>query len=408
MAFSPTHRSVAHAIFATACALFIAAALAASGASAQDPQTRLDRAQAGIAETEQEAGVLTSEIAELDDQIDTLGGEVAALQAQLAGVREELAAKQTELEQAIIRLRQAKRRLEVLRGRLKRSLITLRVRLIDIYKTGTTDVTGVLLSSDGYDELVTRSDYLSQIQDADDALTDRVRDLRDQTQREVEALHDSKETIEEARDAIAAQEAELESAEASLSAQQAELQGARAERGGMLASVRAEQHRYEEIAADVRAEIEAQVAEATEDSEVVPEEAPAPSPAPAPESSSGMIWPVEGVFTSPFGPRWGSIHEGIDISAPEGTPIMAAASGTVILTQSEAESGGYGLYTCIDHGGGLSTCYAHQSGFATSSGASVSQGQVIGYVGNTGHSFGAHLHFEVRADGVAQDPLGYL
>jgi len=102
------------------------------------------------------------------------------------------------------------------------------------------------------------------------------------------------------------------------------------------------------------------------------------------------------------------MHEGIDIAAPEGTPIMAAASGSVVLMQSEASSGGYGNYTCIDHGGGLATCYAHQSSFATSEGASVSQGDVIGYVGNTGHSLGPHLHFEVRIEGVPTDPLGYL
>jgi len=69
---------------------------------------------------------------------------------------------------------------------------------------------------------------------------------------------------------------------------------------------------------------------------------------------------------------------------------------------------GYGNYTCIDHGGGLSTCYGHQSGFATSQGASVSQGQVIGYVGCTGHCFGDHLHFETRINGVPVDPMGYL
>ncbi len=102
------------------------------------------------------------------------------------------------------------------------------------------------------------------------------------------------------------------------------------------------------------------------------------------------------------------MHEGIDIAVPEGTPIRAAADGTVILMQSEAESGGYGNYTCIDHGGGLSTCYAHQSSFATSVGAGVSQGDLIGYVGNTGHSYGPHLHFEVRINGTPTDPLGYL
>ena len=122
-------------------------------------------------------------------------------------------------------------------------------------------------------------------------------------------------------------------------------------------------------------------------------------------SSSGLIWPVNGPVTSPFGYRWGRLHAGIDIGVPYGTPIHAAASGTVVLA---AWTGGYGNYTCIDHGGGLATCYAHQSSYAVSTGAQVTQGQVIGYVGSTGHSFGAHLHFEVRINGNPVDPLGYL
>jgi murein DD-endopeptidase MepM/ murein hydrolase activator NlpD len=99
------------------------------------------------------------------------------------------------------------------------------------------------------------------------------------------------------------------------------------------------------------------------------------------------------------------MHEGIDIAVPEGTPIRAAKGGTVIMA---SYNGGYGNYTCIDHGGGLSTCYAHQSAFAASSGQSVDQGQIIGYSGNTGSSTGPHLHFEVRINGAAQDPMGYL
>jgi len=79
-----------------------------------------------------------------------------------------------------------------------------------------------------------------------------------------------------------------------------------------------------------------------------------------------------------------------------------------VLQQGEYESGGYGNFTCLDHGGGVTTCYAHQSAINVSLGARVAQGDVIGLVGNTGNSFGAHLHFEVRVDGVAQDPLGYL
>ena len=121
-------------------------------------------------------------------------------------------------------------------------------------------------------------------------------------------------------------------------------------------------------------------------------------------SSSGLIWPVNGPVVSPFGMRWGRLHAGIDIAVPYGTPIHAAASGTVIFA---GWMGGYGNFVIIDHGGGLSTAYGHQSSIAVG-GGSVSQGQVIGYVGCTGHCFGPHLHFEVRVNGTPVDPLGYL
>jgi len=123
------------------------------------------------------------------------------------------------------------------------------------------------------------------------------------------------------------------------------------------------------------------------------------------QSSGALIWPINGALTSPFGPRWGRLHAGIDVAAAEGTPIRAAASGSVVIA---GWTGGYGNYTCIQHSGALSTCYAHQSRIGTSVGAQVSQGQVIGYVGNTGNSFGAHLHFETRTSGTPVDPMGYL
>jgi murein DD-endopeptidase MepM/ murein hydrolase activator NlpD len=118
-----------------------------------------------------------------------------------------------------------------------------------------------------------------------------------------------------------------------------------------------------------------------------------------------FIYPINGQFTSPFGQRWGRLHAGIDLAAPTGRPIRAAAGGRVILA---APTGGYGLYTCIAHSSSVSTCYAHQSRFGARVGDNVRQGDVIGYVGNTGHSFGAHLHFEVRINGKPVDPMGYL
>ena len=122
-------------------------------------------------------------------------------------------------------------------------------------------------------------------------------------------------------------------------------------------------------------------------------------------SSSGLIWPVQGPITSPFGMRWGRMHEGIDIGVPYGTPIHAAASGAVIYA---GWMSGYGNLIVIDHGNGLATAYGHQSSIVVSCGQDVAQGQTIGYVGSTGHSTGPHLHFEVRVNGNPVDPLGYL
>jgi murein DD-endopeptidase MepM/ murein hydrolase activator NlpD len=122
-------------------------------------------------------------------------------------------------------------------------------------------------------------------------------------------------------------------------------------------------------------------------------------------SSAGLIWPVNGPVTSPFGWRWGRMHQGIDIGVPEGTPIHAAAAGTVIYCGWEE---GYGNLVVLDNGGNLATAYAHQSAIAVSCGQVVQQGEVIGYVGCTGHCTGPHLHFEVRIDGEPVDPLGYL
>lgn len=114
----------------------------------------------------------------------------------------------------------------------------------------------------------------------------------------------------------------------------------------------------------------------------------------------GCSWPVRGVVTSEYGSRWGRLHAGIDIAAPTGTPIHAAQAGTVLVASSQ---GGYGLAVVIDHGD-VVTLYGHQSGIATSVGERVARGEVIGYVGNTGHSTGPHLHFETRYGGTPRDP----
>jgi murein DD-endopeptidase MepM/ murein hydrolase activator NlpD len=127
--------------------------------------------------------------------------------------------------------------------------------------------------------------------------------------------------------------------------------------------------------------------------------------------SGSLIWPANGPTSGQVGPRihpvygYASCHTGIDISAGSGSPIWAAAAGTVVST---ASGGPYGNHTVISHGDGLSTMYAHQSRFAASAGQKVAKGEVIGYVGSTGYSSGPHLHFEVWVGGVPYNPLGWF
>jgi len=120
-----------------------------------------------------------------------------------------------------------------------------------------------------------------------------------------------------------------------------------------------------------------------------------------------LIKPVSGTVTSRFGSRWGSTHKGIDIGAPKGTGIKAAAAGTVI-SASTGYNGGYGNCVVISHGNGIETAYGHCSALYVKVGQKVSQGEVIAAVGNTGRSYGNHLHLEIRINGAAQNPQNYL
>ena len=123
--------------------------------------------------------------------------------------------------------------------------------------------------------------------------------------------------------------------------------------------------------------------------------------------STGFIWPADGAFTSGFGWRWGKIHAGIDIAAPIGTPILAAASGTI--EYATWNDGGYGNMIDIRHADGTITRYAHMNELYVKEGQTVSQGQTIGAMGSTGFSTGPHLHFEIRPNGgSAIDPMTFL
>jgi murein DD-endopeptidase MepM/ murein hydrolase activator NlpD len=366
---------------ALACVLIVAAVAAASGtAPGQSLQEKLDQTQSQLSHAQHHEGVLTSKISHESKQIADLELQVADLRNRIAAVAADLAQKQAELDQA-------QAQLETLRERLRLSIKILEQRLVAMYKSSAPDLITVLLQSHGFDDLLDRTEYLQQLDDQDNQIVARVRDLRNQTQQLVR-------TVKAARDTIAQRKAELDAARAKLETRTGELAAARKEQRATLADVHSRRKDLEGDLSDISEKIAEQLGSG------------APLPAgPIRAGSSGLIWPVNGPVVSGFGMRWGRMHEGIDIAVPTGTPIRAAKSGTVRIAGSE---GGYGNYTCVDHGGGLSTCYAHQEQILVSVGQQVAQAQVIGITDCTGHCFGPHVHFEVRINGQAVDPLGYL
>ena len=367
-------------------AVLVVLALVGGSALAQDLQTRLDEKHGELGDAKAQKGVLTTEISKYTEQVNQLAGEVAVLRNREAIVLAELRRTQRQLDLEIAHLAE-------LRERLGRSLNILSNRLVEIYKSDQPDALTVILEANGFDDLVSRYDYLTRIQDQDATIVHRVRDLRNESQATVIR-------IRAARDAIRAKKEELERTRVQLEAREAELAAVRDQKAAVLSGVEHQIDRLEGDIGDIEADIQSQLQDAgasTTTSDPLPA-------GPIQGGSSGFIWPVNGPVVSPFGWRWGRMHEGVDIAVPAGTPIRAAKAGTVVLA---AYTGGYGNYTCVDHGGGLSTCYAHQSSYAITSG-SVSQGDVLGYVGCTGHCYGDHLHFEVRINGAAVDPMGYL
>jgi murein DD-endopeptidase MepM/ murein hydrolase activator NlpD len=414
----PKRRSILLAVCAIgALTGGLAVAGGAPAQSIQEIQNKIDSSREQLSEKQTQlqhakdrAGVLSTTIQKYGDQLDQLRGQVATLENRIAIVQTQLRKKEAELKEA-------KARLAELRAHLERSLRVLRQRLVDIYESNRPDAVSVILSAHGFNDLLSRYDYLQRIQSQDTSIAVRVKRLRN-------AERETVDRVRTARDAIAANQAELERTQAELEARQADLVDARQKDQQILSQVEQTQDQLEgdisdisaQIASQLQAKQQAEAAAAAAAAAAEQQESPsggttttttAPAGPIQGESSSGMIWPVNGPVTSPFCEQreWESCHPGIDISVPSGTPIHAAAEGTVSIAGPES---GYGNYTCIDHGGGVSTCYAHQQSISASVGQHVSQGQVIGYSDCTGLCFGPHLHFEVRVNGNPVDPMGYL
>ena len=377
-------------------AVLLVAFLVLAAPAAGDNSSKLSALQARIAAARAKEVRLTTEISSVTAEIRALEGKVGDVSQRLSVLEHDLALHQRRLDRLNELFAFETERLTFLRQQYAKVLRELNLRMIDLYETRDPTLVEVILESQSFQDALEQIHYLQAIAKQDKRIAAEVAVARDEVRIARERTKKVRSRVHAETQVVLVRTQQQRDVRNELLASKGKLSSKRSRQKSALASTREQEKIWISEAnalaaedAGIRGQLAAAQGGATDS---VP-------------SSSGLIWPVSGPVTSPFGYRWGRLHAGIDIGVGYGTPIHAAAAGTVVLA---GWTGGYGNYTCIDHGGGMATCYAHQSSYAVSGGAQVGQGQVIGYVGSTGHSFGAHLHFEVRINGTPVDPLGYL
>jgi murein DD-endopeptidase MepM/ murein hydrolase activator NlpD len=378
------------AILAVGC-LF----LASPAAGDNGRHRSLGEVQAKLSAARQHEARLTQQISGLTADIRELEGRVGDVSQKLSILEADLQLHERRLDKLDALYAFETERLNFLRRAYATAVHQLNLRMIDLYETHDPTLVEVIIESESFQDALDRIHYLDAIAQQDKHIATKVAVARDAVHKTREQTKSVRARVHAETMVVAVRTQQQRDVRDQLLASKSQLSGKRARQQTALKLTRKQEHTLETEAqalAAADASIRGQLAAAQGSSDSTP-------------SAAGLIWPVSGPVVSPFGYRWGRLHAGIDIAVPYGTPIRAAAAGTVVLAGWVS---GYGNYTCIDHGGGMATCYAHQSAYAVSQGASVGQGQLIGYVGCTGHCFGPHLHFEVRINGAPVDPLGYL
>jgi murein DD-endopeptidase MepM/ murein hydrolase activator NlpD len=373
------------------------------GSRLHDVQRKIEITKGKIGRRKGTERLLTTQISAYTHRINHLQAHIGKLEGRQAEAQADLDAKRAELFHIQRELRAERRRLVRLRARLAQARSALAQRLVELYQADKPDIVTVILSSNGFAQLLERGEFMQRVSQQDQQIIKIVRDAKADataTAKRLDALETRQAQITKI---VQARRDEIASAKQGLINTRVGLAGTRADKAHALAGVRTERKQLEGNLSGLKAE-QAKI-------QATLQQAQGALPAgPIQHGNGSLIWPVNGPITSGFCERraWEACHPGIDIGVPSGTPIRAAAAGRVVLEQSVGASGGYGNFTCIQHTGAMSTCYAHQQRFAVSLGQAVSQGQVIGYSDCTGLCFGPHLHFEVRINGAVTNPLNYL
>ena len=342
-------------------------------------QAEIDKAKTEKEKTLAQKRQIDSQISSTRAQISLLNDKISLLESNISEQEQALAAKEKDIEE---------------------NYQLLKKRLRAMYAAGNASVLGLVLGADSFTEFLSRAQVASRVAKHDQELIETMRE-------ELLEIEEIKAGIEADRDGV-------ESAKSQQTVKQSQLTDQLAETQDMIEDI--EQMEQEYLAN--KAEIDKAMAEAQAEIDAIYAEL---DPSEDVYEGGKLLWPAVRGFSyisSDYGWRFGGtdFHTGIDLaglnaagSGIYGQPILAAASGKVIYSQTSYVQGrGYGIYLMIDHGSGISTLYGHCSRLAVSTGDTVSRGEVIGYVGSTGWSTGPHLHFEVRVNGSYTNPWPYL
>ena len=397
---------------AAVLAVFLATGAAARATSVS---SQIESKQAEIQATHHELEQKRHELAGARARAAALQGQLDETNAGIARVGATLDGLSAAVHQCERRLGWNKVQLDAAEATLARHNEALRHRLLDAYERGDVGYLNVLLSATSFSDFSER--------------WDDIRYLVAQTQRTVRERRAAERVVATARQSLEGQRLRLDEAVATQRQAQLQLDGLASQRRTLLSAAEIQRRtvagqvvQLEEVTAAEEASLEAMIRERQREEEErrrAAEEAARRAallsgkalPPANPGAPGDFSWPVSGPITSPFGLRpnpFGAgleTHPGIDIGAPMGATIAAAAGGHVIFA---GWYGGYGNAVIIDHGGGTSTVYGHCSQIFVSQGQDVQRGQAIGAVGMTGRATGPHLHFEVRVNGVPVDPTSRL
>ena len=363
--------------------------------------TTIDEAQQKADALEQQKSTAEAEKNSLNTQLNTILGEMEDAQTKLAD-------KQTEIEKAEEALVQAKVEENTQYQSMKK-------RIKYMYENGNSQVIELLMESENIGEFLNKAEYISQISEYDRDMLDEFQAVVKEVEAEEAALQTEYEELEVLRDNLLVKQSNLESLLSEKNLQISDLEKQIGDNAALLqdliAQAEAERLKQEQAAAAAAAAAQQaaqqQAAQNSGNS----------------GGGSSYVPPVidnvvsgNGQFTNPcpagyvsstFGYRDfdSSFHKGLDLAAPEGTPTYAAADGVVLIA---GWSDSAGNWIVIDHGNGFVGKYMHHSGLLVSAGQTVTKGQPIGLVGNTGNSFGAHLHFQLELNGAPVDPQAYF